>query len=310
MEHKFNVEIACKYGIEEAIMIDNIYFWIKKNLANDKHHYEGRYWTYNTANAFNALFPYITPSKIYRILTKLEQDGILIKSKFNSEKYIQMNWFAFTDEALIMLNDQKYDVTGFADHFSNLQNGFFKNENCYNNTISYNTKKDNKKEIKKEIEESISKKDDDLFEKCWLAYRRKGSKKKSKEYWHKLSDEEKERVLPHINAYVSSRDLSYQKDFERYLRDKIFLTIVFNKNQVMFDPTQDKQKGYHPELSPLLMWNDYYNCYMYIGGYFDGHISDGYDDNNRPEGATITLNNGRGTITWDSTSKQWVKKLL
>ena len=164
------------------------------------------------------------------------------------------------------------------------------------------------KEEKNEIDESISKKSDELFETCWLAYRRKGSKKKAKEYWNKLKDDEKECVLPHIKAYVSSRDITYQKDFERYLRDKIFLTIVFNKNQVVYDPTK-KEIGneYLPETSPSLMWNDYYGCYMYLGGFYDGHISDGYDDKNRPDGASITLNNGRGTIKWDAATKKWVK---
>ena len=78
----------------------------------------------------------------------------------------------------------------------------------------------------------------ELFEECWLAYRRKGSKKKSFDYWRKLSDDEKKNVLPHIKAYVSNRDLQYQKDFERYLRDKVFTTIVFHGNKVVYDPTK------------------------------------------------------------------------
>ena len=83
---------------------------------------------------------------------------------------------------------------------------------------------------------SLDKKDE-LFEKCWVAYRRKGSKKKAKEYWNKLSGKEKNSVLDHINAYVSSREVSYQKDFERYLRDKTFSTVVFQNNMVLYDPT-------------------------------------------------------------------------
>lgn len=86
---------------------------------------------------------------------------------------------------------------------------------------------------------SLDKKDE-LFEKCWEAYKRKGSKKKSKEYWVKLSDKEKEKVMPHICAYVSSREVCYQKDFERYIRDKTFLTVVFSNNNVIYDPSDEK----------------------------------------------------------------------
>ena len=152
----------------------------------------------------------------------------------------------------------------------------------------------------------------ELFEECWIAYRRKGSKKKASEYWNKLSDTEKENVLVHIKAYTATRELQYQKDFERYLRDKIFMTIVFNGNKVVYDPTkigkgETVNEVYMPTCDGSLSWNDYYKCFMYVGFWDGRHIADGYNDDNRPNGATITLNNGRGTITWNSETKKWNK---
>jgi hypothetical protein len=155
-------------------------------------------------------------------------------------------------------------------------------------------------------------KNTDLFEECWKAYRRKGNKKKSKEYWNKLKDTEMERVLPHIKAYVSSRDVNYQKDFERYLRDKVFDTVVFNGNNILFDPTkigkgETASEVYMPICEGGLTWNEYYKCYMYIGFWDGSFIPDGYTEDNRPNGASVTLNNGRGTIVWDSETKTWNK---
>ena len=43
MEHHFNIEYAKKYGILEAILIDNFQFWIAKNRANGKHFHDGYY---------------------------------------------------------------------------------------------------------------------------------------------------------------------------------------------------------------------------------------------------------------------------
>ena len=177
--------------------------------------------------------------------------------------------------------------------------------------IAPNNNIDNTK-LKKDKEESLSKSasDVELFEKCWLAYRRKGKKGKSLPYWKKLTENEKQMVLPHIKAYVSSRELQFQQDFERYLREKTFTTIVFQKNMVVYDPTKKtKADKYIPQESPALFWNDYYGCYMYIG-YWDGDISDGYTNDDRPNGASITLNNGRGTFIWDSESKKWVKNSI
>jgi hypothetical protein len=68
----------------------------------------------------------------------------------------------------------------------------------------------------------------------------------------------------------------------------------------------DKDAPYTPQCDLTLQWNDYYNCYLYTG-YWNGYIPDGYNDDNRPHGATITLNNGRGTITWNSETKTWDK---
>ena len=182
------------------------------------------------------------------------------------------------------------------------------NQTQINTNISLpNTKDTDNKEKNKEEETNK-----ELFEQCWIAYRRKGKKGKSLPYWKKLTESEKQMVLPHIKAYVISRELQYQQDFERYLRDKTFTTIVFSKNKVIYDPTRLDKKDkanevYMPLTDGALSWNDYYTCYMYVG-YWDGkHIPDGYDDETRPDGASVTLNNGRGTITWDSKTKTWNK---
>lgn len=159
---------------------------------------------------------------------------------------------------------------------------------------------------KEERDKSLSKKDE-LFEECWIAYRRKGSKAKSKTYWNKLSNEERKRVLQHIKSYVSVRDLSYQKDFERYLRDKIFDTVIVNGNQIVYDPNCETDLEYHPYGNTSIMWNEQYKCYSYIG-YFDGTLCDGYTDDNRPDGAFVRLNNARGTITWSKDEKKWIHK--
>ena len=67
------------------------------------------------------------------------------------------------------------------------------------------------------------------------------------------------------------------------------------------------KEEYIPLCGGALNWNDYYKCYMYVG-FWDGHIADGYSDDERPDGASVTLNNGRGTIVWDKGQKQWIRE--
>lgn len=160
----------------------------------------------------------------------------------------------------------------------------------------------------KKKEKTIDKKKE-LFEECWIAYKRKGSKKVAFEQWCKLSEKEKESVMQHIKAYTQVRERVYQKDFERYLRDKVFTSVVYSGNNVVYDPTKDEycDSVYRPICGGALNWNDYYQKYMYIGN-FDGFISDGYTDENRPDGATIMLNNNRGDIMWDANFRVWINK--
>lgn len=83
---------------------------------------------------------------------------------------------------------------------------------------------------------------DELFEDAWILFNRKGSKKKASEQWHKLTEDERKAAMEHIPMYASTRELQYQKDFERYLRDKCFNNIVFYKGMVVFDPNASEKK--------------------------------------------------------------------
>lgn len=315
MEHHFNVELATIYGIEEAIMIDNLYFWIKKNIANNQHLYDDRVWTFNSAKAWAELFPYLSETKIYRILNNLEDKGFIISGNYNNEKTNRTKWYSFTDNGLKILYSNGYNIVGFSTIFQNeelqfakMQNGICKNAKCIiSNDIYSNT--DTIQQIKKESK--LSKKDNDcLFEECWVAYRRRGKKGKAKEYWDKLTNKERKVVLQHIKQYTQTRDWNYQQEFQRYLRDKTFLSVIADKKgNILYDP--DRESGdapYTPATDGSIHWSDIDKCYYYLGFWDGKFIPDGYEDNERPNGATIVLNNGRGILVWNKETNKWIKK--
>lgn len=111
MNHSFNIEIAKKYGIEKAVLLENFYFWIKKNKANKRNMHEGKVYTYNTAEAFAELFPYIKERKIAQILREMEnEDGLLISGQFHN--YDRTKSYTLTDFAMSFFepsNIQKFD---------------------------------------------------------------------------------------------------------------------------------------------------------------------------------------------------------
>lgn len=68
-----------------------------------------------------------------------------------------------------------------------------------------------------------------------------------------------------------------------------------------------KVDDYRPITNTQLLYNSMLKNYIFIG-YFNGFIGDGYEDANRPNGATIILNNNRGTITWNKEESKWILK--
>jgi uncharacterized phage protein (TIGR02220 family) len=105
MNHSFNIEVAKEYGVDCAIVLEHLNFWIKKNEANGKHFYDGRYWTYNSIKAFSELFPYWSESQIRRILIKLEDSNLILTGNFNKAGYDMTKWYAVND-SLILRNRQ------------------------------------------------------------------------------------------------------------------------------------------------------------------------------------------------------------
>ncbi|MEG2831736.1 MAG: hypothetical protein RR923_03050, partial [Bacilli bacterium] len=98
MDHSFNTDIAIKFGVHEAVFIHNMFFWIEKNRANNKHFYENNYWTYNSLTALEKLFPYLTRSQIRTTINNCVNSGAVIRGVFNKEGYDKTAWFSLSDD--------------------------------------------------------------------------------------------------------------------------------------------------------------------------------------------------------------------
>lgn len=91
---QFDPEIAKDIGVEEAIMYSNVEFWCEHNKANNTNFYDGRYWMYNTIDAFVQLFPFWTVKQIRRILNNLENKKYIKTGNYNTVKFDQTIWYS------------------------------------------------------------------------------------------------------------------------------------------------------------------------------------------------------------------------
>lgn len=82
LTHSFSLDDAASYGVEEAIMLNTIRFWIAINTENGTHQIQGRTWMFNSAQAFTKTHPYWTPKQIRRILASLVSQKALVSDQF------------------------------------------------------------------------------------------------------------------------------------------------------------------------------------------------------------------------------------
>lgn len=105
MKHIFDTDHAILFGIESAVLIYNIEFWIQKNKANQRHFYEGKYWTYNSVKAWHELFPYMTKDVIRKRLDFLVEKGILIRGNFSPDRRDRTNWYSLRCSELHLVSE-------------------------------------------------------------------------------------------------------------------------------------------------------------------------------------------------------------
>lgn len=103
--HSFNADVACEYGVNAAILLQNIFYWCEHNAQNDTHFYDGRYWTYNSLKAFCALFPYMGEKQIRNALAKLKDAGLIVSGSYNKSPYDKTLWYAITEDGVNSLGE-------------------------------------------------------------------------------------------------------------------------------------------------------------------------------------------------------------
>lgn len=143
MQHHFDVDLAVKYGVTEAILLNHFEYWIELNRANEKNFYDGRYWTFNAMKAFAEIFPYLTEKKIRNALKHLQDEGIILTGNFNKSTYDRTLWYAFSDLAESILPKGQMDDAKKANGFTEKGEPIPDN-NTYNNSNN-NTNKEKRK---------------------------------------------------------------------------------------------------------------------------------------------------------------------
>lgn len=100
MNFHFDGAVAEMYGVDGAVFISRLQFWIEKNAANDRHYHEGRYWTYNSLRAMEKLFPFWSRRQIERIVKNLKDKGVLLTANYARDTHDRTLFYALDESKL------------------------------------------------------------------------------------------------------------------------------------------------------------------------------------------------------------------
>lgn len=253
MNHSFNTILAERYGIEGAILVEHLYWWIHKNDCEEVEEmvHEGRVWCRSTAKGFAKYIPYMNPQKIRRILISLENVGKISIGNFNVKATNQTLWYAFTDEFIGELKSLGYD-------FSKMKNGIFKNEKSYNSIINNPIKEDNiieDKENKLSNDNSKSAYSDDFLE-FWEAYGYCKDKGTTYKRWKNLSKKDKEAALKALPEYFA--------DCQRCDRKKRYPAVYISKRTWEDDFSNPEQEEPTEETACAMDPNEWLNIVVWL----------------------------------------------
>lgn len=219
MMHHFDVELATKYGLPAAIFLDHLLFWLTKNKTNKKHFHDGRYWTYNSMEAYTELFPYLSFKQIRTMLDKLKTEGLLLVGNYNLTTYDRTQWYSLSDKGHQLLG-LPICPTGQME-MPDRANGIAPEGKPIPDTIT---------DTKPAIKSSSSSSDEGQirFEEFWKVYPKKTEKVNAKKSWIKNKlDEQADIILRDLEERIQREWQFKEKQFipnpHRYLHNKFWI---------------------------------------------------------------------------------------
>lgn len=91
-------------GIDEALVLQQVHYWVILNQRANRNEQDGYFWTYNTFAAWSDQFANLwSVSTLKRIFARLEKAGFLVSGRFNKSNIDRTKWYRVNHERLSLL---------------------------------------------------------------------------------------------------------------------------------------------------------------------------------------------------------------
>jgi hypothetical protein len=96
-------DLATMIGGWEAVVLQQIHYWLEINQEANRNFRDGYYWTFNTYENWQKQFSWLSLKTIKRVITNLEKMDLLVSDNFNSLKIDRTKWYRINYDALYSL---------------------------------------------------------------------------------------------------------------------------------------------------------------------------------------------------------------
>lgn len=105
-EHPLQVlpSLACKIGLNQAIVLQQVHYWLKTNEQSNRNQRDGAWWTYATHTEWLRQFPFWSEKTLRRTLSSLMDSGLLIARHLMDDPRDRTLWYTI-DYAVLNRTD-------------------------------------------------------------------------------------------------------------------------------------------------------------------------------------------------------------
>ena len=117
MYHRFNVEVATRYGVPCALVLGHIDYLVEKAKTDGEKKRNGKYWVSKSVKKIAELYPYYTEKQVRRAIDKLRVEGLVVTGHFPTSECPSTLWYTLTKKGKTLLTRGDSDLPTRANQF-------------------------------------------------------------------------------------------------------------------------------------------------------------------------------------------------
>lgn len=203
-------DLAKIIGLNEAIVIQQIHYWIEINKSKNINFYEDKHWTYNTMMQWQEEFPFWSIETVKRTFKKLRDKNLILTGNFNKLKIDRTLWYTINYSEL-------EKIMGITNK---------QNDSCQNETMEEHKKTQPIPEISTEINKNINNKS--ISQSNNIVNSNKEERQKEDRFNYNDFSLKYKKILD--NSYIDYIDKSYRESVKHAI--KLLILDGINKDKI------------------------------------------------------------------------------